>query len=528
MKEALLVAAALAVLPAALLGEVKLSYLDLIKRLTDLECLAVLPQPGEQCAQWSSWDRKSQYNETTGKYENWDANGDGTGFIRMEGSRQVLAEMAGPGCIWRIWSADPQMGQVQVFLDGAAEPAIDLPFKRYFNGNKEPFTRSTLVHTVAAGWNNYTPIPYQTSCKILAETNWGRFFHFGYATFPKGTTVPTFRRELDAAESAALDQADHILTQGGVDPAGIRPGQKVVNKTLTIAPGSTMKLVSLKGPRAIVGIRAKVNLPGPPGDRAILRELALRIRWDGETAPAVWSPFGDFFGTAGGANAYLSLPSGLRGDGWWYSRWYMPFATSAVMELSNDGQSACHVTFEITHARLDRPIAELGRFHAKWHRDTFPPAEPERQIDWTILKTEGTGRFVGVMLHVWNPKGRWWGEGDEKFFVDGEKFPSTFGTGSEDYFGYGWGNSTLFQNCYHSQTMSTRNKAHASLNRWHISDNVPFQKSFEGCIEKYFPNDRPTLYACVSYWYLAPGGIDGYPEARLSERTGYWTDDTSH
>ena len=62
-----------------------------------------------------------------------------------------------------------------------------------------------------------------------------------------------------------------------------------------------------------------------------------------------------------------------------------------------------------------------------------------------MLRTQGRGRFCGVMLHVWNPRGGWWGEGDEKFFVDGEKFPSTFGTGSEDYFGYAWCDPHLFQ-----------------------------------------------------------------------------------
>ena len=62
-----------------------------------------------------------------------------------------------------------------------------------------------------------------------------------------------------------------------------------------------------------------------------------------------------------------------------------------------------------------------------------------------MLRTQGRGRFCGVMLHVWNPLGGWWGEGDEKFFVDGEKFPSTFGTGSEDYFGYAWCGASFFQ-----------------------------------------------------------------------------------
>jgi hypothetical protein len=128
------------------------------------------------------------------------------------------------------------------------------------------------------------------------------------------------------------------------------------------------------------------------------------------------------------------------------------------------------------------------------------------------------------MLHIWNPRGGWWGEGDEKFFVDGEKFPSTFGTGSEDYFGYAWCCPQLFQNAYHNQTHNDgNNRGHVSVNRWHITDNVPFQQSYEGYIEKYYANKRPTLYAAVAYWYMAAGGNDPYRPAPLSERVGYWT-----
>jgi len=172
---------------------------------------------------------------------------------------------------------------------------------------------------------------------------------------------------------------------------------------------------------------------------------------------------------------------------------------------------------------LTKPIEMFGRFHAKWHRDMFLPDEPERRaIDWTMLKTKGRGRYCGVMLHVWNPRGGWWGEGDEKFFVDGEKFPSTIGTGSEDYFGYAWCNPTLFSNCYHNQTISMGNRGHVSVNRWHITDNVPFQKSFEAAIEKYYPNSKPTLYAATSYWYQAAGQVDPYQPTPVTERTGYW------
>jgi hypothetical protein len=79
-----------------------LTYADLVRRLTDLEHLATLPEPGEKTAQFSSYDRASRYDEKTGKYVRWDANGDNDGIIRKEDGKLVLAEMDGPGCIWRI------------------------------------------------------------------------------------------------------------------------------------------------------------------------------------------------------------------------------------------------------------------------------------------------------------------------------------------------------------------------------------------------------------------------------------------
>jgi len=527
IKQCLFAALWLWLASSSLVAAAELTYPDLVKRLTDLEGLAVLPVPGETCAQWSSYDRASKYDAATGKYVRWDANGDGGGIIRREGEQQVFAEMEGPGVIWRIWSARPEAGRVRIHLDGEPEPAVDLPFRGYFDGQNEPFNYSALVHTTARGWNNYVPIPYQKSCKITADAKWGAYYQFVYATFPKGTRVPTFKCQLSAEDKAALQRANEILSQCGSDPAGARPGEKTEKIRVQAAAGKTAKVMEISGPRAITGIRARTALPASPDDRARLRELAIRIRWDGEAQASVWAPFGDFFGTAAGANPYRSLPSGLTPEGLWYSHWYMPFGRRAEMELINDGREAAVVEFEVTHAPLARPLEQLGRFHAKWHRDAFPPAEPERAIDWTLLKTSGRGRFLGVMLHVWNPKGSWWGEGDEKFFVDGEKFPSTIGTGSEDYFGYAWCDPTLFENCYHNQTISMRNKGHICVNRWHIGDNIPFQQSFEAAIEKYFPNSRPTLYASTVYWYLAPGGQDPYPEAPVAERAGYWTEITN-
>jgi len=521
MKRLFLAGLCAAVASSGASAQQEFTYVDLVKRLTDLEYLATLPEPGERTEQWSSYDRASKFNEVTGKYVAWDANHDGDGIIRKEGDQLVFAEMEGPGCIWRIWSARPTEGHVRIYLDGATEPAVDLPFVGYFDGKNEPFTRPALVHTVARGWNNYTPIPYQRSCKIVADEKWGAYFQFVYTTFPKGTKVPTFKRELSPDENAALDQANRVLSNCG--PREFPQGHARSGGDGLVGGNGGVTSAKLDGPGAITCLRVKFDPPLTPADHNVLRETVLQIRWDGEAAPSVWTPLGDFFGTAPGANPYRSLPCGLTGDGWFYANWFMPFAKSAEVMIKNAGKSDRRLKYEVYQEKLKGNPARYARFHAKWHRDEFLPTEIERRIDWPLLKTWGRGRLAGVMLHVWNPRGGWWGEGDEKFFVDGEKFPSTIGTGSEDYFGYAWCCPELFQNAYHNQTRNDgNNKGHVSVNRWHIADQIPFHKSFEGYIEKYYPNERPTLYAATVFWYLEPGGRDPYSPLPLEQRVGYY------
>jgi len=501
----------------------KLTYVDLVNRLTDLEQLAVLPEPGEKCDQWSSYDRASKYNEASGDYVNWAANGDGDGIIRKENGELVFAEMKGPGVIWRIWSAMPKEGHVKIYLDGAKEPTVDLPFIGYFNHENEPFTRPALVHEAARGQNCYIPIPYQKSCKITAQGGWGAYYHFTYTTYPEGTVLPTFKRQLSIPEAKALDKANEILSNCGVEPVGRRGGEVISREMLDIPAGERATVAEIGGRGAITSLKVNMNVPESGAGYDVLRELVLCIYWDGEKEPSVWAPLGDFFGTALGVNKYKSLPLGMTDEGF-YCYWYMPFGRGARIEVINEGSENRAVRFAVSHRPVEKPIEKLGRFHAKWHRDAFLPENPERRkIDWTMLKTKGCGRFCGVMLHVWNPRGSWWGEGDEKFFVDGEKFPSTIGTGSEDYFGYAWCDPALFSNCYHNQTISMGNRGHISVNRWHITDNVPFQQSFEAAIEKYYPNNRPTLYASTVYWYQAAGQADPYKPVAVAERKGYWT-----
>jgi hypothetical protein len=525
MRQILVLALALLV-AAATLAEAqgrKFTYVDLIRQLTDLEALAVQPPQGEKSLQASSYDRASVYDPATNTYKGWDANGDGDGIVRVEGDKLVLAEMEGPGVIWRIWSAAPGAGRVRIYLDGAAEPAVDLPFSAYFDGSTEPFIYPSLVHDAASGKNCYVPIPFQKSCKVVADRNWGLYYHFTYTVYPKDTQLPTFSRRLTLEERTALYQANETLTSRlGTDPAGPREGEETIRRSADIAPGKTLTLARLRGPRAITALRVAPTFANREEEVMGLRQMVLRITFDGEQQPAVWAPLGDFFGSVPGLNLYKSLPMGVTSEGM-YSFWYMPFGREARVEIVNEGDAARRVAYELTHAPLARPMSELMHFRAKWHRDAFNPTEPGRGIEWTMLTTKGKGRYVGVNLHIWNPKGDWWGEGDEMFYVDGEKFPSTFGTGSEDYFGYAWCNPAYFQNAFHNQPYNSgNNRGHASVNRWHIADNCPFQVSWMGTIEKYFPNERPTLYAATAYWYLTPGGEDPYKPLPLSERVGYF------
>ena len=80
----------------------------------------------------------------------------------------------------------------------------------------------------------------------------------------------------------------------------------------------------------------------------------------------------------------------------------------------------------------------------------------------------------------------------------------------------------MFKNCFHNQTICEGNKGHISVNRWQIADNIPFQTSFEGYIEKYWANERPTQYSCVPYWYQAAGEQDPYEPVPVDQRVDYY------
>ncbi|WP_343486277.1 glycoside hydrolase family 172 protein [Allomuricauda sp. d1] len=525
---------ALLILSTCQKEEKTVSYADLVNRLTDLKSLAELPVAGEKSAMWSSYDRDSKIDSTSDKFIDWDANNDGfkPQYIRKEGDNEVLAEMTGPGAIVRIWSASPRKGKVNIYIDGSEEPVVSESFIDYFSPSIPAFDYPELVYeTNAKGFNNYVPIPYQKSCKIVAEPGWGQYYHFNYITFPESTQLEVFNPNPTQEGKQTLDQVNSFFAERMGDYPHEREDLKKEAAEIELAANERKTAFSLKGKGAIATFKAKFNNFDPANIEEIMRKTILEIRWDGEENPSVWTPLGDFFGTSPGWNEYKTLPMGMT-DEWAYSYWYMPFADGAEISLQNHYDGPVSVTLELQKEELSGNMDCYGRFHAKWHRD-LAPLEEERWPDWRLLETKGKGRFLGAHLLVWNPKGGssesggpghfWWGEGDEKFFIDGEQFPSTFGTGTEDYFGYAWCNPSVFEQAFHSQTQDNDNMGYQPMNRWQITDNVPFQKSFDGYLEKYFPNELPTQYSTVVYWYLDSEGEDTLAAVAPDELYGYET-----
>lgn len=528
-------------------------YRELLNHLTDLRLLCVPPRQGERSGCMSSYDRASQYDPETGRYLHWEANNDGSGCIRtLEDGSIVAFEAKGPGVIWRIWSALPKNGTLRIYIDDAPLPVVDMPFIDWFEkepGDIPPLNLSELSTRLSRGRNSYIPVPFQKSCRVELGPGWGDYYHFTYTIFPVGTQMPAFEERFFRDGLMALAEADRILYDRGET---IRGGE--ISVRCGINPGETAEMYQCMGAGAIQELRLPMSTM--QDIQWSLRMLVLRIYWDGQTKPAVEAPLGDFFGGAPGYAHFRCLPMSMERE-MCSCRFFMPFEKGCRIEIINMGETRQEVHLAILMAERV-PEGETLRFHAKWHRDCWKGLdktrfEPggDRWPDWPLLQVKGaSGRFCGVHLHIYNTWAApdqpadswwygkwdrknvdwWWGEGDEKFFVDGEAFPSTFGTGSEDYIGYAWAAEppfARFDSAYACMNaMPIDGNGHTGVSRFQIADNVPFQQAFEAYIEKYkadhWENKGVCLYAATPYWYQAAGTEDDYsPIAKEDLLRGY-------
>jgi hypothetical protein len=441
--------------------------------------------------------------------------------ITMDPQGHVLAEMNGPGCVVRIWSANPKdAGKVRIYLDGAEKPVIEASLEKLLGGKwsttldgKEtvPFP-DPIACERSRGFNLYFPIAYSRHCKITIDRP-DIYYHVDYRTYPAGTDVATFTWK-EFARSAHSIEGVAAGLRPPIRHAGPGSNEMTRDQTVTLEPGKSVR-INFNGSWAVNYLSAQVGGEASPGstDEA-WRSLVLVATFDGALQPQVWCPLGDFFGSSPGFHPYDSLPfdvGGSAAEQKMESWWYMPFEKTAVIEVRNMGKRPYQVSLRekaVQHVWSDRSM----HFHAKWRAETL---KSRPFSDWTYCDLKGKGVFVGDMLSLTNPVTAWWGEGDEKIFVDGESFPSWFGTGSEDYYGYAWSDPKPFQHAYHNQTLcdGPGTKGRTSVNRFHILDSIPFTTSFKFDMEFWHWTPKIDVpHAATSYWYAQPGATDDFKE----------------
>jgi hypothetical protein len=275
-----------------------------------------------------------------------------------------------------------------------------------------------------------------------------------------------------------------------------------------IAPGGTLTLAELDGPGMIVHFWCTIDDREPFYSRL----LTLRIYWDGEKNPSVECPIGDFFGMGHGIDKpFTSLPIRVTSDGRGRNcYWPMPFRKSARLTVSNDGAKRCGAFYYYIDWQKRRSLPrKTACFHAVY-RQEFPCIMGRNYL---IADIRGRGHYVGTVQSVYLVSPGWYGEGNDFFFIDGEKEPSLRGTGTEDYFCDGWGfreQAGLFYGAPLWEGYDTGDRG--SAYRFHIPDPVTFKKSLRVEIQhkgsQQFPDgagsgfiERDDLMSSVAFWY---------------------------
>jgi hypothetical protein len=251
-------------------------------------------------------------------------------------------------------------------------------------------------------------------------------------------------------------------------------------------------------------------------------ELVLRIYWDNEKNPSVESPLGAFFaiGHDSAPHTVESLPITVVNFRGCNSYWQMPFRKHARITLTNDSnKNADIVAYRILYKLFDVPD-NAAYFHAEYRRSVTSREHPEHVI---LDGVKGKGAYVGTYL-AWNSlSSGWWGEGEVKFFLDGDtEYPTMADNGTEDYFGGAWGFfrsnpikpgdveqefSTAFLGMPLAKTTNTNGPRKYSLYRWHILDSIGFTNDIKVTVQAlgWWPNVKyqPLAddIASVAFWY---------------------------
>src|ERR1700720_4151920 len=303
-----------------------------------------------------------------------------------------------------------------------------------------------------------------------------------------------------------------------------------------IAPGDTLTILDEPGP----GIITHIWFTFSSEEMYHLKKLVLRIYWDGETTPSVEAPIGDFFGLGLGEYfTFEALPLSSAPNHGVNSYFPMPFQKRARISIENAGkQKLDALYYNIDYQAYTKPLpADTLYFHAQYRqaspnpgvvgdwKDNDDPIQNGRKNlagegNYVWLEATGRGHFVGVTMSVLQNQDYWWGEGDDMFFVDGEKLPSINGTGSEDYFLGAWDFSgkPFAYGLYGAPIVGAELQGGRwSVYRFHLDSPIPFTKSLRATIEHGHANDRGDNFYSVAYWYQSEphGAFPALPAAEI-------------
>ena len=283
-----------------------------------------------------------------------------------------------------------------------------------------------------------------------------------------------------------------------------------VSPSMRIEPGQTFTLADIKGPGAIQQIWMT-----PSGH---WRFAILRIYWDGQEQPSVECPIGDFFCSGWGKYAQLSSLAVCVNPGSAFNcYWEMPFRRRCLMTVTNIADERMTLYYQINYTLTDVP-EDCAFFHAQFRR--VNPL-PYKQVYTIADGIRGQGQYVGTYM-AWGVNNTgWWGEGEIKFYIDGDdEFPTICGTGTEDYFcgSYNFENRETHQ--YQEFTTPYaglhqvlrpdgvyQSQQRFGLYRWHITDPIRFKQDLRVTIQalgwrsggRYLPLQDDI--ASVAYWY---------------------------
>ncbi|MBL8749061.1 MAG: DUF2961 domain-containing protein [Planctomycetes bacterium] len=496
----------LATLTAQVSGQVPpvgvLDQLALLRRVADADRLWWPAIAGERCRQWSSFDRTSLVGPKNPGA--WYANSDRGNYLRVEdhdgGPEFVMVECDGPGCVARIWSANPS-GTLHFDVDGERVWSVD--FAALCSGRTEGVPEP-LAGVRGKGGNCWLPIPFAKSLKVSATAG-DLYYQVDAVQFVTGTNLASFSPvRLAGGKDVAFAVARALA--GAPAP-----------RTERSSPATTR--VEVRVPAVVTGLEIAVRSSLDDADLARVMagtKLVVTEAVEGRVAVLVDVPLPAFFAAGTEWRPWCGSMLGVREDRSAWCRWPMPLPFGGVIEVVADGDvSGAEIALD---AFVDmRPLGspfdrDALRFRASYHVAKGTPTRPFS--DHLVLDAKGRGRFVGCSLLVRNPSRMWWGEGDEKVWVDGESFPSWFGTGTEDYFGYAWCDPTPFQAPFHAQVQcdGPMNFGFTQLHRTHMLDSIPFQRSLRFEFERWHWVDSVAVdYATVAYWYGEPGATSGLP-----------------